>query len=284
MLPEVDGSMLKQAAVRLLRHAGILPYAELLRFRLALREGREKRRLFEGAHPGVELPPEDVIYDAWGWFDWEGYWTSGQTAALYLARIIKTYLAGGRVLEWGCGPARIVRHLPDTLGAGFEIIGTDYNTNAIAWCREYVKAVRFEENRLAPPLPFEAGSIACIYAISVFTHLSEAEHYAWIRHLFGLLEPGGLLIFSTHSDATRHRLFGGERRAYERGELVVRGNVEEGRRAYLAYHPVPFVQRLLNGFELVRHEPSPVPISYLQDLWIARKPVSNSNVSSRSVS
>ena len=264
--------MLKQAAIRLLRQARILRYAEQIRYRLALRRGRAGKELFQKTHAGVALPPEEVLYDAWGGLNWDNYWTSGQASASYLARIIKTHLRGGAVLEWGCGPARIVRHLPGALGADFQVIGTDYNRSAIAWCKEHVKGVRFEENQLAPPLPFEDASVACVYAISVFTHLPETEHYSWIRHLFRLLEPGGLLIFSTHSDATRRQLFAGERRAYDSGALVVRGNVEEGRRTFLAYHPIPFVRKLLSDFEILRHEPSPVPILYLQDLWIARKP------------
>ena len=216
---------LKPLAVSLIRKAGLLEFSDRIRMRLAKRRSPADKERFQKLHPGVALPPEEILYDAIGVLQWESYWQSGQESARFLAGIIRSHLSGGTVLEWGCGPARIVRHMPDALGPAFNVIGSDYNRRTIAWCAENIRSTRFLENGLMPPLAVAAESLACVYAVSVFTHLSEAAHRAWIQHLLLVLQPGGLLIISTHGDAARDRLLRREANAYDRGDLVVRDRV-----------------------------------------------------------
>lgn len=263
--------MLKQATLHFLRRAGLLEAVDHLRYRRLVRVSRGGREAFERAQAGVALPPDDIAYDAYGSLDWEGYWRSGQQIAAYLAGQILRYVEKGPVLEWGCGPARIIRHLPAHLGKGWELHGSDYNPDSVSWCGSHIPGITFAKNELAPPFRYPNAHFACVYAVSVFTHLSEELHYAWIHELQRVLRPGGVLICTLHGDETRPWLLDSERVAYDRGDLVVRGAVGEGTRTYLAYHPPAFVRkRLFGSFEVLHHATASEAPFVRQDVWIGQ--------------
>jgi SAM-dependent methyltransferase len=267
----------RQQIAYLLRRAGLLEVADWLRYLKAKRAARGARDAFIRQHGHVALPPDDFAYDAYGALDWPAYWNSGLETAVYLGSILMREVAAGsprRVLEWGCGPARIVRHLGNQLQPpdAWQLFASDYNSRTIHWCRAHIEGVTFLENQLAPPLVFEEASLHAIYCISVFTHLSQAMHKAWIHEIGRILCPGGLLIASLHGDACRDWLLPHEREQYDRGELIVRGEVKEGKRTYVAYHPPAFVRNVLfHEFELVSCETSPIPSLGLHDVWVIRK-------------
>ena len=262
---------MKQDALHLLRRLRLLPVAEAARYRWAALRGRAGRRDFERRHPSVALPPDDVAYDAYGMLHWDFYWGFGELAAAFIADRISPGRSGGRVLEWGCGPARIVRHLPARLGSAWAVHGTDANEKTIAWCSAHMPGVAFESNAAEPPLPFSSSHFDAVYAVSVFTHLSADLHHKWIRELGRVLKPGGLLICTLNGEASRSLLLPFEARAYDGGELVVRGDVAGGTRCFVAYHPPRFVrQQLLREFDIQEHIPAPNLLGERQDIWIAR--------------
>lgn len=176
-----------------------------------------------------------------------------------------------QVCEWGCGPGRIIRHLGDLVDrSGLEIVGTDNNADSVEWCNANLDDASFHTNGLAPPLPFPDGRFDCLYALSVFTHLSAARHTEWMEEIVRVVRPGGIIVVTTHSDAATDRLLRNELAEYDAGNLVVRGGVTEGKKWYLAYHPPAFVRgELLDGWEIVEHQPA--RMFGLQDLWVARR-------------
>lgn len=264
--------MLKQPAMRLLRRMRLLEMADHLRYARSKRDGRRSREAFLAEHPGAPLPPDDVAYDAYGSLDWRGYWSSGSEIAAYLATLIERHADKGRLLEWGCGPGRIVRHLPRLLGDAWELHGSDYNPKTVAWCAGHLPRIAFTHNDLAPPFVYPDGYFSCVYAISVFTHLSETLHRAWIEELRRVLRPGGLLICTLHGDATRDWLLPNERERYDAGRLVVRSGVREGTRTYLAYHPPAYVHReLLRSFGVAEHIQAAKAPFTRQDVWVCRR-------------
>ena len=103
------------------------------------------------------------------------------------------------VLEWGCGPGRVIRHLPALLNEA-TIIGSDFNSESIDWCSKHILDVTFVKNELEPPLPFEKNLFDFIYAISVFTHLSESSCHQWIDELVRIIKPNGILMIWTNGD------------------------------------------------------------------------------------
>jgi SAM-dependent methyltransferase len=232
-------------------------------------------RAFRAANPDFPVPPLPLLWDAQATTDLAEYKASGEeTAALYW-NIMRPYLDASpsrppRICEWGCGPARIIRHLPGLAsGRPLEFYGTDYNRESIRWCRDHVKSVTFVENGLAPPLSFEPRFLDLLYARSVFTHLSEELHYRWVAEIVRVLKPGGVFILTTHGDAYRRRLTVRERARYDAGEFVIRTLAAEGRKLFAAFHSPEFVRgRLLTGLTILAHRPG----QNTQDIWITQVP------------
>lgn len=103
--------------------------------------------------------------------------------------------AGRRVLDFGCGTGRVLRHFLAEAEEG-EMWGCDINEDAIRWLeRELSPPLRVFANRESPPLPLGSGDFDLIWAFSVFTHITD-EWSAWLLELHRLLADGGLLIAS----------------------------------------------------------------------------------------
>jgi SAM-dependent methyltransferase len=102
-------------------------------------------------------------------------------------------LEGQRVLDFGCGSGRFLRHLLNA-GTGAVFEGCDIDEPCISWLGACVPAPHeIFLNDPEPPLPRPDGHYRLIYATSVFTHLAESWS-AWLCELHRLLTPGGVLI------------------------------------------------------------------------------------------
>ncbi len=228
-------------------------------------------------HPGVPLPPPGMMHDPYAVVDYEWYWKSGEKTGTQLARIIEENCRaeGGhlKILEWGCGPARVIRHLaPARAGTRFECCGTDYNGAMIDWCGKNIPAIAFETNGLSPPLRYANEAFDFIYCLSVFTHLSEAMHHAWMEELLRVLKPGGCMLLTLHGDYYRRKMLPDELARYDAGEIVVREGFIEGGRMYTAFHGERFVrERFLGSVKILRHESAENQIAPPQDVWLIRK-------------
>jgi len=101
---------------------------------------------------------------------------------------------GKRVLDFGCGAGRTLRHFIAEARAG-EFYGCDIDEPSIEWLREHLPQFQVFANpeRPRPPLDLPDRSFDLIYAVSVFTHLTSAWS-AWALQLRRLLRPDGLLL------------------------------------------------------------------------------------------
>lgn len=100
------------------------------------------------------------------------------------------------VLEFGCGWGRVIRLFtrdiePDRLW------GVDCMSAAIDICRETNPFNRFELIDPFPPATLPSDTFDLVYAYSVFSHLSEPAHLAWLAEFRRILKPDGLLIVTT---------------------------------------------------------------------------------------
>jgi SAM-dependent methyltransferase len=174
------------------------------------------------------------------------------------------------VLDFGCGCGRVARHWARLEGP--EIYGCDYNPELVAWCEDSLPFMRAARNRLAPPTPYVTGSFDLVYALSVFSHLDEPLQGEWLEEYRRLLRPGGLLVLSLLGDSLRYRLDPGERRRYDRGELVVQRPRLAGRNLCTVYHPPEYVsESLLSDFTDVRRfDLGSVELPMGQDAYVAR--------------
>lgn len=263
-------------AIRVLRATGLLKLADSGRFLLRRARSSARNRRFVRAHPGFAIPPAEIAFDALNHVDWEVYRESGLRHARVFARIIGAAFPDGpiEVLEWGCGPGRLIRHLPELLKAqAASLTGSDYNPRTIGWCSGQLPGIKFVLNQLRPPLPLDAGRFDAAYNFSVFTHLSEDVQLAWAAELCRVLKPGGLLICTTHGSNYLHLLAtDAEKARYDAGEVVVQGNYAEGRKWFFAIHPERFVREKLLGMLVgVRRIPTREQDGMLQDVWVGWK-------------
>jgi SAM-dependent methyltransferase len=160
------------------------------------------------AYPGIRaaLPsvPEPVLQQRWT--GQSGAPLATQSAALYrllaerYAQAGPRSLADSRVLDFGCGWGRILRFLardvpPDRLH------GCDPVASILDVCRENgVPATLAPSEFLPERLPFDEP-FDLAYAVSVFTHLSEAAHERCLAALHAGLRPGGILVVTIRPPA-----------------------------------------------------------------------------------
>jgi SAM-dependent methyltransferase len=100
---------------------------------------------------------------------------------------------GRRVLDFGCGAGRTLRHfLADAQAA--EFWGADIDAASIEWLdRNLCPPLHATRSSVVPPLGLDHGSFDLIWALSVFTHLTD-NSLPWLVELHRLLKPGGFLI------------------------------------------------------------------------------------------
>ncbi len=99
---------------------------------------------------------------------------------------------GKRVLDFGCGAGRVLRQFEREAGSG-EFWGCDLYEPTISWLEENLTPpFRFyvSEGR---PLPHPDEYFDLVYAISVFTHITD-DWAAWMLDLHRILKPSGFLL------------------------------------------------------------------------------------------
>ena len=105
-------------------------------------------------------------------------------------------LEGRRLLDFGCGAGRTLRHFLDQAESA-EIWGCDIDDQGIDWLqRNLCPPLHALRNEAEPGLPFEDGHFDVVWALSVFTHL--VDNWAtWMLELHRLLADDGILIATT---------------------------------------------------------------------------------------
>lgn len=101
-----------------------------------------------------------------------------------------------RVLDWGCGCARVTRHVM-ALECGKErTFGIDIDSGNIDWCKTNLHARNFSLVGLRPPTDLAAESFDAVFAVSVLSHLREADAAAWLPEIARIMRPGALAVLT----------------------------------------------------------------------------------------
>lgn len=116
--------------------------------------------------------------------------------------------AGKRVLDFGCGVGRVLRHFaaetPHT-----ELHGCDIDLQSIAWLRdEFPRAFRLTTCERMPPLEYPDDTFDLIYVVSIFTHLVEDQWEPWLRELRRVLRPDGVALVTFHNRVAYEHMTG----------------------------------------------------------------------------
>ena len=184
-------------------------------------------------------------------------------------------------LDFGCGCGRVSRHWAGMRGPVPH--GADVSRPAVRWCRRNLHFMQATRCDPEPPLRYDDGYFDFVYALSVFTHLTEASGGRWLPELVRILKPGGLLLFTVHGERFAHELDETDAEQFHQGELVVaeRPAAQSGSNYFASFHSPRYVRdRLLPTVdvelvEAIYDGPEGIyetPLT-LQDNYLARKRV-----------
>jgi SAM-dependent methyltransferase len=103
--------------------------------------------------------------------------------------------AGKRVLDFGCGAGRTLRHFAGET-AEAEAWGCDMDEPSISWLDDHLcPPFHVFLNDQEPPLAQASSSFDLIWGISVFTHLTDSWS-RWLVELHRILRTNGLLYLT----------------------------------------------------------------------------------------
>jgi SAM-dependent methyltransferase len=225
---------------------------------------------------GLPLPPPHLRTLTAGTADPRWFLESGRLSAETIQEAAGRHgldlHSTGRMLDFGCGCGRVLRHWQHL--AGLEIHGAEPDDRLTEWCARSLPFVSVSRSSAVPPLPYETDAFDLVYAISVFTHLTERAQVLWMTELARIIRPRGLLLLTVHGDRYLNRLAGAERKSYGEGHLVIRHAKASGTNLCCAFHPARFVRgRLAAGFDLLEHTTGGFERGApQQDLVVLRKP------------
>ena len=150
-------------------------------------------RFFAG-HPTSVNPLRDYFADGW---------RTLSELMLLLESVQRPLLGAGSFLEFASGHGRFTRHLVKALGAE-RVTVSDVVPDAVAFARDtlgvpgFLSAARPED--VAWPRRY-----GVVFVLSLFSHLPRGSWGRWLARLVDAVEPGGLLVFTTHGTEAARR-------------------------------------------------------------------------------
>ena len=177
----------------------------------------------------------------------------------------------GRVLDFGCGSGRALRHLR---GSPWQLHGCDVDKPAIDWTAANLRFAQFRVSPLSPPLPYEENFFDAVYAISVFTHFSPTQQRSWAEELARVIKPGGALLVSTMGPGIlcnfpAHGTLENQRELATGGSIFIPSEISFNSNA--AFHSITGLKKVFcDGFDLRSWEEQ--GLDGFQDLsvWVRR--------------
>lgn len=163
-------------------------------------EGWLARNLLPPGAAGTEevapFPPAELMHNTTGLTDPAHFASHGVDFMRALARLSPVRLADiGDILDFGVGVGRLARLFRGCRG---RYVGLDVDARHIAWVDEHLDHVEAVATEPRAPLPLADGSFDAVVSISVFSHLSEADHLFYLGELARVARPGALLFLSIH--------------------------------------------------------------------------------------
>lgn len=236
-------------------------------------------RPIAGTDDGLPVPPPALRVLVSGGPDPVSFLDSGRAHSEFIRSLLADNAVEieslGAMLDLGCGCGRIARWWRDLRGP--TVYACDYNPRLAGWCRTNLPFLRVSRNELLPPLPYDDDSFDLVYALSVFTHLTEEQQELWMPELRRVLRPGGLLIFTVNGEAYADRLSTSERERFDSGRIVTRFEDVAGTNMCATYHPPQAVGAgMLDGFRLLdavrpTEQPERTPEFLAQDTYLVRR-------------
>ena len=146
------------------------------------------------SHPTSVNPLRDYLADGW---------RTLSELMLLLESVNKPLLKTGNFLEFASGHGRFTRHLVKALGAA-RVTVSDVVQDAVEFSTHTFGVVGFQSSIVPEEVVFPKR-YDVVFVLSLFSHLPRHSWNRWLRCLFEAVEPGGVLVFSTHGlKAAKH--------------------------------------------------------------------------------
>ena len=149
--------MFYRKILALLRAAGLVQAIDLMRFACTYLLNLPSNLRFRKEFPGLRLPPPYMLYESFR-MDYRKYWESGRETGYWIKTETAAFLPQGqnlKILDWGCGPARVLRHLPEVFGKENAFFGTDYNPATVKWCNRALANITIADCPFLPPTHYQ---------------------------------------------------------------------------------------------------------------------------------
>jgi len=116
---------------------------------------------------------------------------------------------GGSILDFGCGCSRLLRFF-GFYANNCRFYGADIDREVVEWCKKNIDFASFSTLANVPPSLYSTGAFNAIYAYSVFTHLPEESHRAWLEELHRISCPGAILVLTTAGRKVIEKVISGQ--------------------------------------------------------------------------
>lgn len=230
-------------------------------------------RLFKQTFPDLILPDDYTLYESYQ-LHYRKYIEDGRLTAAEILDEVNSHLpAAPTILDWGCGPARITRHLHSLLPDAI-VYGSDPNSTTIGWAQRSFPSIYFIVQSHTPPLPFASDHFDLVIGFSVLTHLPIEQTSVWLNELNRILKPGGVLWISSHGQHFIEQLSKQEQTIIREQGAYTSTYQKSGHRMMSSYHDAKALKNLLKeAFDLLNfYDGNTHPHKAGgQDLWVVKK-------------
>jgi len=229
--------------------------------------------LFRFKNPCTPFPSDYTLYESY-LLDYKKFIADGASTTEEIWADVKPYLPSSAfILDWGCGPARITRHLRKVTQSE-HIYGSDPNIETIIWNQQHIQNIHFDVQENCPPLPFKESYFDLVIGFSVLTHINSKDQKRWISELYRVLKPNGIVWITTHGKYFIQQLSKLQKEHIEIEGIYNTHYHQPGHRMMSTYHlPEKWRVVLEEYFEILEYydgEKYPNKAGK-QDLWILRK-------------
>jgi SAM-dependent methyltransferase len=222
---------------------------------------RDRRR---PGHGLAAVPPARLRFRVHGEVELQSFVETGKQCRddvlRALGHVDRDLGSFGDVLDFGCGCGRTLLWFAGWAERS-RLHGTDIDEEATSWCRRSIDFVQFTMNRESPPLPYADHAFDFVYAISVFTHLSEELQFSWLADLRRIIKPDGYLLVTVRGSYYLERLTSDEAQALAHTGFVYSRLPDYMQRIFppwyqIATHSETYVrERYSEYFEVARYIP-----------------------------
>ena len=220
-------------------------------------------------------PPKFLIVKVTGKNDLDDFIASGLDSFIDITSILES---NGlwiddfkKVLDFGCGAGRVAINFKNKMEIDF--YGSDINPQAINWCKKNLGFGKYNVNKISPPTNYQDNYFELIYALSVFTHLSEQLQIGWMREFYRILKKGGYIIITTHGKKFYNRLESHEMEIIEAEGYYARFEENSGSNLCVTYNKKEHLENTIfkDFFTIVDYKPGGSKGNGGQDIYLLKK-------------